>query len=106
MTSTAKPAAGYSPSNIGIANLPNQLHRIVSRQGTNFTLMVVGTSQLVHESGCSSEGESGLGKTTFVNTLFTTAVLEPKDMQRRYLEHSNESTVSIEITKAGAHKLL
>ena len=27
---------------IGIANLPNQRHKIVSRKGANFTIMVVG----------------------------------------------------------------
>jgi len=29
-------------NSIGIANLPNQRHKIVAKRGTNFTLMVVG----------------------------------------------------------------
>jgi septin family protein len=29
-------------SPVGVANLPNQLHRILSRKGANLTLMVVG----------------------------------------------------------------
>jgi cell division control protein 12 len=27
---------------IGIANLPNQRHRIVTKKGTNFTVIIVG----------------------------------------------------------------
>lgn len=29
---------------VGIAHLPNQRHKIVSKRGANFTLMVCGTS--------------------------------------------------------------
>jgi cell division control protein 12 len=43
-------------------------------------------------------GESGLGKTTFVNTLFTTSVLEPKRQEQRL---KPTKTVNIEITRAG-----
>jgi cell division control protein 12 len=35
-------AVTVSSSGVGIANLPNQKHRIVSNKGTNFTLMVCG----------------------------------------------------------------
>ncbi|KAI8927103.1 Septin-domain-containing protein [Entophlyctis helioformis] len=55
---------------IGIQNLANQRHKIVSRQGTNFTVMVV--------------GESGVGKTTFVNTLFSTLLKEYKPTHERH----------------------
>ncbi|KAJ1650377.1 Septin spn4 [Dispira simplex] len=72
-------------SGIGIANLPNQRHKIVTKKGTNFTLMVV--------------GESGLGKTTFVNTLFTTSIMEPKDQSQR-MKKQTERTVDITVTKA------
>ncbi|KAJ1650856.1 Septin spn4 [Dispira simplex] len=72
-------------SGIGIANLPNQRHKIVTKKGTNFTLMVV--------------GESGLGKTTFVNTLFTTSIMEPKDQTQR-MKKQTERTVDITVTKA------
>ncbi|CAG8596489.1 6450_t:CDS:2 [Paraglomus brasilianum] len=74
-----------STNGIGIANLPNQRHKIVAKRGTNFTLMVV--------------GESGLGKTTFINTLFTTTIKEHKNQNKRHAKQTDK-TVEIEITKA------
>ncbi|KAI3661648.1 hypothetical protein MP638_002900, partial [Amoeboaphelidium occidentale] len=76
-------------SSVGIANLPNQLHKIVCKKGGKFTLMIV--------------GESGLGKTTFINTLFTTGVLQYKNMNdpdyaKKLL--AQEKTTEIELTKA------
>ncbi|KFQ03993.1 Septin-2, partial [Haliaeetus albicilla] len=47
-------SAGY----VGFANLPNQVHRKSVKKGFEFTLMVV--------------GESGLGKSTLINSLFLT----------------------------------
>ncbi|MED6294818.1 Septin-2, partial [Characodon lateralis] len=47
-------AVGY----VGFANLPNQVHRKSVKKGFEFTLMVV--------------GESGLGKSTLINSLFLT----------------------------------
>lgn len=41
---------------IGFASLPDQIHRKTIKKGFEFTLMVA--------------GESGLGKSTLVNTLF------------------------------------
>jgi septin-2A len=41
---------------LGFANLPNQVHRKSVKKGFEFTLMVV--------------GESGLGKSTLINSLF------------------------------------
>ena len=52
-----------SGSVIGITNLPNQYHKIISRKTINFTILLVGSS--------------GLGKTTFINTLFNTDLKEP-----------------------------
>ncbi|CAL8106879.1 unnamed protein product [Calicophoron daubneyi] len=43
-------------SRLGFANLPDQMHRKAVKKGFNFTLMVV--------------GESGLGKSTLINSLF------------------------------------
>lgn len=45
-------------------------------------------------------GESGLGKTTFINTLFTTSIKEYKNPAKRH-EKQLDRTVEIEITKAG-----
>ncbi|CAH1403846.1 unnamed protein product [Nezara viridula] len=47
-----------APSYVGIANLPNQVLRKSVKKGFEFTLMVV--------------GESGLGKSTLINSLFLT----------------------------------
>lgn len=47
-----------APGYVGFANLPNQVHRKSVKKGFEFTLMVV--------------GESGLGKSTLVNSLFLT----------------------------------
>jgi cell division control protein 12 len=47
-----------------------------------------------------SIGESGLGKTTFINTLFTTSIKDHKNPLRRHHKQLDK-TVEIEITKAG-----
>lgn len=70
---------------IGISNLPNQRHKIVTKKGANFTLMVV--------------GESGTGKTTLINTLFRTELAAPRDYARRHLKQLDKS-VDIDIISA------
>lgn len=44
-------------------------------------------------------GESGLGKTTFINTLFSTTIKNYADSRRRHAKQVDK-TVEIEITKA------
>ena len=44
-------------------------------------------------------GESGLGKTTFINTLFSTTIKNYADHRRRHTKQIDK-TVEIEITKA------
>ncbi|KAK9456990.1 cell division protein GTP binding protein [Dipodascopsis uninucleata] len=70
---------------IGIADLPTQRRKIVSKRGSPFTLMVC--------------GESGLGKTTFVNTLFSTTLKNYQNNKKRHARQTAK-TVDIEITKA------
>ncbi|KAL8729083.1 MAG: hypothetical protein Q9181_005129 [Wetmoreana brouardii] len=78
-------ATSEASSPIGIANLPNQRHKIVAKRGAAFTIMVA--------------GESGLGKTTFINTLFSTTIKNYADHRRRHAKQVDK-TVEIEITKA------
>lgn len=75
------------PEAVGIANLPNQRFKIVSQSGATFTLMVA--------------GESGLGKTTFVNTLFQSTLKQHADPNERHNRFtSTQQTVGISIVRA------
>ncbi|SPO28734.1 probable cell division control protein CDC3 [Ustilago trichophora] len=71
-----KKLTGY----VGFANLPNQVHRKSVRKGFNFTAMVV--------------GESGLGKSTLINTLFNTTLYQRKEVPPPHQERPK--TVAIE----------
>ncbi|KAK3110412.1 Cell division control protein 3, partial [Teratosphaeriaceae sp. CCFEE 6253] len=70
---------------VGFANLPNQWHRKSVRKGFNFNVMVV--------------GESGLGKSTLVNTLFNTSLYPPKEHKQPSLDFAPK-TVSIQSISA------
>ena len=86
---------------VGFANLPNQWHRKSVRKGFNFNVMVVGTF-IVHFSliiFLQSLGESGLGKSTLVNTLFNTSLYPPRERKGPSLDIIPK-TVSIQSISA------
>ncbi|XP_059932392.1 septin 4b isoform X2 [Gadus macrocephalus] len=66
---------------VGFATLPNQVHRKSVKKGFDFTLMVA--------------GESGLGKSTLVNSLFLTDLYK----DRRLLNAEERIMQTVEITK-------
>ena len=82
METTAQPLklAGY----VGFHNLPNQFHRKSIKQGFDFTLMVV--------------GESGLGKSSLINSLFGTALYPAKQQQQL----TTETPKTVEIQSVAA----
>ncbi|KAJ1986147.1 Cell division control protein 3 [Coemansia spiralis] len=86
---TKKKMNGY----VGFSNYPNQEHRRSVKRGFNFTLMVV--------------GESGLGKSTLVNTLFESKVYPTKDSDDGAAGHTGTSSGeagsrAVEITSVSA----
>ncbi|KAG5438327.1 hypothetical protein PCANB_002815 [Pneumocystis canis] len=64
---------------VGFANLPNQWYRKSIKKGFTFNVMVV--------------GESGLGKSTLVNTLFNCTLYPPKSFKS--LTKDPEKTIEI-----------
>uniref|UniRef100_A0A9J7YYR6 Septin n=1 Tax=Cyprinus carpio carpio TaxID=630221 RepID=A0A9J7YYR6_CYPCA len=66
---------------VGFATLPNQVHRKSVKKGFDFTLMV--------------SGESGLGKSTLVNSLFLTDLYKDRNL----LNAEERITQTVEITK-------
>ncbi|KAK2887981.1 septin 5b isoform X2 [Channa argus] len=72
---------GEEKDYVGFATLPNQVHRKSVKKGFDFTLMVA--------------GESGLGKSTLVNSLFLTDL--HKD--RKLLSAEERISQTVEITK-------
>ncbi|KAJ2386646.1 Cell division control protein 3 [Coemansia sp. RSA 2611] len=68
---------------VGFSNFPNQEHRRSIKRGFNFTLMVV--------------GESGLGKSTLINTLFESKVYPTKET-----EVETPARTGVEITSVSA----
>ncbi|ORY84596.1 Septin [Neocallimastix californiae] len=64
---------------VGFSNLPRQVHNKSIKKGFQFTVMVV--------------GESGLGKSTLINTLFNTSIYPNKEPK----EPTNETPKTVEI---------
>jgi len=75
---------------VGFANLPNQVHRKSVKRGFEFTLMVV--------------GESGLGKSTLVDSLFLTSLYSERkipDATERVKKTVSLVTSTVEIEEKG-----
>lgn len=68
---------------VGFANLPNQVYRKSVKKGFEFNLMVI--------------GESGLGKSTFINSLFLTELYNPEDFPGTF-DRRNKKTTFVDAT--------
>lgn len=68
---------------VGFANLPNQVYRKAVKRGFEFTLMVV--------------GESGLGKSTLINSIFLADIYNQD--QHPGPSHRIKKTVAVESSK-------
>ena len=68
---------------VGFANLPNQVYRKAVKKGFEFTLMVV--------------GESGLGKSTLINSMFLADIYNQE--QHPGPSFRSKKTLSVENTK-------
>ncbi|KAI9342065.1 Septin-domain-containing protein [Zopfochytrium polystomum] len=64
---------------VGFHNLPNQVHRKSIKKGFHFTIMVV--------------GESGLGKSTLINTLFNQTIAPKAEAK----DHTHDGPKTVEI---------
>lgn len=72
---------------VGFANVTNQVYRRAVKMGFDFTLMVVGAyfsvlfTEVVHVwTLFVRSGQCGLGKSTFINALFSHHIKEPNVM--------------------------
>uniref|UniRef100_A0A674EN84 Septin 5a n=1 Tax=Salmo trutta TaxID=8032 RepID=A0A674EN84_SALTR len=74
-------APGAEKQYVGFATLPNQVHRKSVKKGFDFTLMVA--------------GESGMGKSTLVNSLFLTDLYK----DRKLLNAEERINQTVEIIK-------
>ena len=75
---------------VGFSNLPNQVHRMSLKRGFDFTLMVV--------------GESGLGKSTLVDSLFLTTLYTERQIpsaSERIKQTVSITTSTVEIEEKG-----
>jgi len=74
---------------VGFANLPNQVYRKAVKKGFEFNLMVI--------------GESGLGKSTFVNSLFLAELYSPGEFPGTF-ERSRKKTTAIDSTSVSLNE--
>lgn len=74
-----KKSSDTNSSYVGFANLPNQVHRKYVKKGFEFTLMVV--------------GESGLGKSTLINSLFLTDLYPEKNVLNSNGNYFKKATI-------------
>lgn len=74
---------------VGFHTLPNQVHRKSIKKGFQFTLMVV--------------GESGLGKSTLMNTLFNTCIYPGKENTE--ITSDTIKTIDLQSVSAGINKI-
>lgn len=77
-TTKIKNLEGY----VGFANLPNQVYRKSVKKGFEFNLMVI--------------GESGLGKSTFINSLFLTELYNPNEFPGTFDRKKSKPTTYVD----------
>ena len=71
----------------GLGNIPNQLHRIITKSGVNFNIILV--------------GQSSSGKSTFLNTLLTFDLL--KKTQRDVDDPTTITVNHVEVVEKNFH---
>jgi len=76
------PGDGKTASFVGFSNLPNQVHRRSVKKGFQFTVLVL--------------GESGLGKSTFVNTLLGCPIYPPRVNKEPTNETAQQVTIRVQ----------
>ncbi|XP_055776029.1 septin-5-like isoform X2 [Salvelinus fontinalis] len=77
---------------VGFATLPNQVHRKSVKKGFDFTLMVA--------------GESGMGKSTLVNSLFLTDLYKDRKLLNAEGEKHTHTFQCLQLNKMPSHQRL
>jgi len=81
----------YLNKMVGFCNLPNQVYRKSLRKGFEFTLLVV--------------GETGLGKSTLINSMFLTDIYNNKEKELEKMERTVEVRAHQVLLEEGGVKL-
>lgn len=85
---TVPPQQHFDSANLGIGTLSHQVVRRFRQTPFTFNLMIVGKLMLsysintIHMCVYLCTGETGLGKSTFINTLFYSDLVERKLQHR------------------------